>query len=50
MLKEGCPVVGGTGGSSLGGLWQFEDDGSTLGVDPTYELYTGTSRMESGFR
>ncbi|KAL8848496.1 MAG: hypothetical protein Q9221_006498 [Calogaya cf. arnoldii] len=46
VLKGGCPDTGGTGGSSFGGWWQFEDDGSTVGVDPTHESASGRSRME----
>lgn len=46
VLEGGCPWGGNTGEASQGGWFQFEDDGTTFGVDPTFESGTGRSRME----
>ncbi|KAL8735185.1 MAG: hypothetical protein Q9166_001061 [cf. Caloplaca sp. 2 TL-2023] len=37
IVLEGCPMGGNTGDASQGGWFQFEDDGTTYGVDPTFE-------------
>lgn len=46
VLEGGCPWGGNSGKASLGGWFQFEDDGSTYGVDPTFESSSGRSRNE----
>ncbi|KAL8999919.1 MAG: hypothetical protein Q9169_001325 [Polycauliona sp. 2 TL-2023] len=43
VLEGGCPWGGNTGRASQGGWFQFEDDGTTYGVDPTFESVSGRS-------
>ncbi|KAI4248216.1 MAG: hypothetical protein L6R42_009372 [Xanthoria sp. 1 TBL-2021] len=42
----GCPWGGNTGKASQGGWFRFEDDGTTFGVDPTFESLSGRARSE----
>lgn len=46
MQVGGCPWGGNTGEASHGGWFRFEDDGTTFGVDPTFESLSGRARNE----
>ena len=44
IVLRGCPL---DGRYSQGGWFQFEDDGSTYGIDPTHESYNHGDGVDS---